>query len=773
MSRYGRKRSSEDGTSSVQSTASCQPETPHRRRSLLRNSVSAMIKSTSLLSMQSFATVDPNHPGSTKEYKQKRQKQQRQKLSSFISRRQSLSRATASSLAKMVGNLSSPHRSTDDKKKASKLDKIRNKNNKKQECSGCIPSPPETPRPTNGKRSSWSSFGQRSRASQESSSPGGDDGSSSSKASSLMSSNREERSVTIQNAAAPASGPTTSFVDEKPPQLPPMETAAQESGFFFDPVLFASKQDNASLHPLQKQQDVSAATTASLPSSLLNFPVAAATGSTGSLVSMHNHSSISSVSSSISSSNKSARQPSLQPVSHLRQQTCEACNRQTTKRSNLVTVDSNDNDESDTKGDDSQVSQESTKSDDAAETKMHQESTMTTKEKRHHVGTATMSSQASVVEDQQQQQRQQVEEQEQEQQVKDLQLDSEQSHDIFPSSKVEDNDGSGAKMETFWESQDANNVAEEASTPIRSLSSSAAAAAATEEEIVTASSEVTKQQQSNRSLDTPTSYLAIMQPSLPRDTIIGDNSLNACAALLTAASKDEDSSLIHLVTSCIAHAAKLEHLAQDISRSETRVKELLQKHRVLLKSFDKKEENYRKHVETYQQLLFRQERMLKDLEQLLDRSQDNEAALVVSSSTSAIQARQDSSSSSMSFTPLLMTRARWTAGLVFGGAVGTGTIISREQDHLGYTTDLIVTGTCVATEPQLLPQVKQTNAQGLYTNKPSKHPFSTCRITNKTRMCIFITTSCIYLMILAVLISCCARQMIGSTMRSQQHASSR
>ncbi|CDH55205.1 predicted protein [Lichtheimia corymbifera JMRC:FSU:9682] len=152
------------------------------------------------------------------------------------------------------------------------------------------------------------------------------------------------------------------------------------------------------------------------------------------------------------------------------------------------------------------------------------------------------------------------------------------------------------------------------------------------------------------------SSLAIMQPIASR------------AALVPSTAEQ---SLVRLIASCMAHADKLEALANEVSRSEYRVSQLLQQHQALIQSLDAREHRYMMHVQTYQQLLASQTRMLNELEQL--------------------QGRLSSAPLSCWHPP-----SPWWATLAPHNG---GSIITQQKNNLGHTTDIVVAGTCVAHNP--------------------------------------------------------------------------
>lgn len=179
------------------------------------------------------------------------------------------------------------------------------------------------------------------------------------------------------------------------------------------------------------------------------------------------------------------------------------------------------------------------------------------------------------------------------------------------------------------------------------------------------------------------SCLAIMNPIFQA---AGDGDVGRAALVSTVHRSDEqveeDDALVELVASCLAHADKLERLAHELSRSEDRVNELLAEHQKLIQSLDARECRYKAHVATYQRLLWMQSCMLQELEDVLQRPIKTNPVVWMPS--------------------LLSVRARWEASRVVGGAVGTGAIVSQQLDERGYTTDLVVAGTCVTKESRLL-----------------------------------------------------------------------
>lgn len=183
---------------------------------------------------------------------------------------------------------------------------------------------------------------------------------------------------------------------------------------------------------------------------------------------------------------------------------------------------------------------------------------------------------------------------------------------------------------------------------------------ASEDNPTTAHQDVQQQQQPTVSMATSSSSsLAIMQPIASR------------AALVPSTAEQ---SLVRLIASCMAHADKLEALANEVSRSEYRVSQLLQQHQALIQSLDAREHRYMMHVQTYQQLLASQTRMLNELEQL--------------------QGRLSSAPLSCWHPP-----SPWWATLAPHNG---GKIITQQKNNLGHTTDIVVAGTCVAHNP---PQV--------------------------------------------------------------------
>ena len=184
--------------------------------------------------------------------------------------------------------------------------------------------------------------------------------------------------------------------------------------------------------------------------------------------------------------------------------------------------------------------------------------------------------------------------------------------------------------------------------------------------------------------------------------------------------QEQQPSLIQLVASCMVHADKLNRLAQDLSLSECRVHQLLEKHQLLIQSMDAREHRYKEHVATYQQLLLTQERMLLELEEMLIMSNNNN-----NNSNkyhhSLLMLKKNNNNNAMTTTKTTNWKIPSIPSIVPSSSVlplinsgwwkqwimkkEPASIVSQQQNELGHTTDIVIAGTCVTAEPNLVPKV--------------------------------------------------------------------
>ncbi|KAI8149422.1 FYVE zinc finger-domain-containing protein [Fennellomyces sp. T-0311] len=506
------------------------------------------------------------------------------KFASFTSRRQSLTRATASSLAKMVKMSSSdaqpptpPSPTTTEKKKPSRFNKLlkRQSQIKNVEQQQLLPSPPDTPLPsvttTNKKRASWSPFGL------------------------LRHNNHQYEPVS----------PASSLEDNAPaPQLPPLDPE-DESGFLLDPIMN------------ERRRSLAIGSSTSTRSSSKRH-------STGSSFSHHQ------IQPSERFFQQSTPSPAPPPIIH--------------------PAEIQDSVELDV------------------------ERTIALLEQEEHIVI-----EEPVVEQQQFAVEESVEEQRQgsEQQAVIIEpeepviIEPEEPAIIEPEEPVIIEQPAIVEHPVVIEQPVAIEhpvaIEQQIEQPVTIEQSVAveepAAAVATPEETPAIVEQVISQDNEPEAVAPTNASIAIMHPLFN----YGDR-----AALVPTT--EESSSLIQLVASCIAHADKLERLAQELSSSEYRVSELLQAHQSLIQSLDAREHRYKKHVATYQRLLSTQSRMLNELEDMLSHKPPSTTVYIPTHKPSWWQ----------------QIIPRPDHGAIY--------------NEFGHTTDIVVAGTCVTAEPSLVPQ---------------------------------------------------------------------
>lgn len=732
MINYNRRKR-RDSISSTQSAMTIEPEVSRRRS--LRNvpSLSAMIKSTSLRSLDpdqasivsTRTSTSTTHPNMT--------------------RRQSLTRATASSLAKMV-NFSSTTTTTDEQQqqqqsKSSRFNKLLKKRSsqerppsqlptkgKKDNHVSSLPSPPATPLPTaTANKRRWSPFRSPRNSTSGQDPPSMPTSPSISTMAATQLHNHDENDD------------STMLMGERPPQLPPIEQDQQ--GFMLDlKTSDSTKSSNRSASSSTiRRRSMPPSAALMTPSSSINRK----RHSTGSALAQQAAAVIPSASVSLARSNKpkceaclrrEARRASSSSCTAFAAEeedknkeegvTCEIkehkeiikLTNQTTKtdeedkeeKSHDLDIQYQEQEETiacaeeemgDEQDDNGELDENNNKQDDTetiiSSLSSKQETEYTTsaaaggdalveeQDKLQdvvvaHVGSneddlvaMDMQSKLGPAENHAQEQEQLSNTKKEHQVVVSMQQDTIPPVDPPSPSSLDDSidvqivEELGISHPTTTppsipQEQDQADIqpSPPTLTHSNSIPNNDSTTTATEENHTTQQDALQQQVASNATLSA--SSLAIMQPIASR------------AALVPSTAEQ---SLVRLIASCMAHADKLEALANEVSRSEYRVSQLLQQHQALIQSLDAREHRYMMHVQTYQQLLASQTRMLNELEQL--------------------QGRLSSAPLSCWHPP-----SPWWATLAPHNG---GAIITQQKNHLGHTTDIVVAGTCVAHNP---PQVR-------------------------------------------------------------------
>ncbi|KAI8376149.1 uncharacterized protein BYT42DRAFT_614930 [Radiomyces spectabilis] len=185
---------------------------------------------------------------------------------------------------------------------------------------------------------------------------------------------------------------------------------------------------------------------------------------------------------------------------------------------------------------------------------------------------------------------------------------------------------------------------------------------------------------------------------------------------------DRPSDFVQLITTCVAQSTKLERISVELLGSEKRLTELLETQEPF--AWEAREARYEQGIRECNALVTKQAQLIDRMEGLLLDSHGKVAPSFKISDTEAVTATSSTSvyvnmqSQQSSYYHLQQWQAsataedekrdlalslRWAIGQLVGGTTGTGMVVAQRKARRGKPSTLLIVGSCTTTEAGVLP----------------------------------------------------------------------